>query len=433
MKLIQKPTLGTWLRLAALLAIYMLLPLAAIPMEPTQGKSFVIMCWIMYFPITVIVLSVWDGARRGFNILWVICPFLFWLLPSFLYFTLIYDYFWGIIYTVLAMLCHSTAAFLTRNSRNHQPSEAGRKRRVLAAFDLFIRIAVGIAAGAAVGFFVNFWYTYASLVPDKDGNITPDTYGGGIRAVLVGVIVAVVVAVALSVANYRRLYREERMKHRLELAAQSQDLATKVHDSVSHALVQISILSDTKPGAPDTTDSGDLRQIHELSAQGLSEIRDLVQELQRQSQQWSGDGDLGKMPTGTSCHETTEATQQTDFAQTLQEFVDSLQRSDFTFDLQIRGNLAEIPSAKAVVLGECLREVGTNALKHADPSHPVILLLRIESGSIHLYCANQVSPQAPEFPSANQGLVGIRQRVEAHGGTVNTDMEDGTWSLTITL
>lgn len=252
-------------------------------------------------------------------------------------------------------------------------------------------------------------------------------------ALYVLILDMVPIAIGLSIASYRRLYEAERENRRLQLMAQSQVFATKVHDSVSHALVQISILSSPHTGEAKFTGDKQLHRIHELSARGLREMRDLVQELQLQSQHLSESPTEPKISADNSWNATPAPKSGADLDNALQEFADALQRSGFTFDLQIRGNLKEISDTKALVLRECLREMSTNVLKYADSSRPVILLLRVVSGTLHLYSANQISPKDSNFPSTKQGLVGIRHRIQALGGTVTTNKDDTNWYIAVTI
>lgn len=206
-----------------------------------------------------------------------------------------------------------------------------------------------------------------------------------------------------------------------------------MHDSVSHVLVQISILSSPHAGKTEVAGDEQLRQIHELSAKGLREIRDLVQELQLQSRQLSESPTNPKMPVDSSWNYTLASNSGGDLEDALQDFAGVLQRSGFKLDLQIRGRLEEISVTKVLVLRDCLREMSTNILKYADSNHPVILLLRVASGAMHLYTANQISPQDTGFPSTNRGLAGIRHRVEALGGSVTTNIDDTSWIISLTL
>lgn len=111
------PPPGTWLRLVALLASYLLIPPLWGLGAPESGLPVAILSLFLIFPAIVAGLAAWDGAKRGFGVLWIICPFLFWLLPAFIYMndsSLV----WGVFYTGVATLSNSTAAFLTRDNRD---------------------------------------------------------------------------------------------------------------------------------------------------------------------------------------------------------------------------------------------------------------------------------------------------------------------------
>lgn len=252
-------------------------------------------------------------------------------------------------------------------------------------------------------------------------------------ALYVSILDIVPVAIGLSIASYRRLYNVERENRRLQLVAQSQVFATKVHDSISHALVQISILSSPRASGTEIDGDEQLRRIHELSARGLREMRDMVQELQLQSKQWSEGSAVSKFAVGASRDDIQASLAGADLEDALQDFTDALRSSGFTVDLQIGGRLEDVSASKALILRDCLREMATNALKYADSNHSVILLLRATSGTLRLYSANQISPRDSGFPSTSQGLVGIRHRVEALGGSVITNTDDTTWYIAVTM
>lgn len=248
---------------------------------------------------------------------------------------------------------------------------------------------------------------------------------------MLSLLYAVPVAVGLIIANYRRLYESERVRSRLQLARQSQDFATEVHDSISHVLVQISILSEAKLWNDAQGQQDCLEQINGLSARGLREMRDLVKELQSRSQKWTLPAGGEKAP---QMRETTaDACVNTDFGSILQEFADALQRAGFTLELQIQGYTEIVPPSKTPVLTDCLREVSTNIMKYADATQPVVLLLRINANRVHLYCANEVKGEDKVFPSSGQGLVGIKRRVKSLGGQVKTGLDDATWSITVDI
>lgn len=114
---LKLPAKGTWGRLVALLVCYLVIPLLWRLSAPESGMMVAIASLFLVFPAIVLVLSAWDGAKRGFGILWIICPFLFWLLPTFIYMNNS-ALAWGVFYTGLAVLSNSTAAFLTRDTRD---------------------------------------------------------------------------------------------------------------------------------------------------------------------------------------------------------------------------------------------------------------------------------------------------------------------------
>ncbi|MCI6583932.1 MAG: histidine kinase [Mobiluncus porci] len=274
---------------------------------------------------------------------------------------------------------------------------------------------IGIGAGAVTALSL----IYGFYLAEEDFN---NSFG----AILYGVIP---IAVGLTIAYNRRLLEMEQVRRRLQLAQQSQDFATEVHDSISHVLVQISILSEAKLSTVAQDQADHLEQINGLSARGLREMRDLVKELQSRSQQWALLAGGEKAPQ--MIEDTADACVNSDFGSVLQEFSDALQRAGFTLELQIQGDTESVPPSTATVLADCLREISTNIMKYADATQPVALLLRINASRVRLYCANEVKDGGANFPSSGHGLVGIKRRVESLGGQVETALDDATWSITI--
>ncbi|MDY5589260.1 MAG: iron ABC transporter [Arcanobacterium sp.] len=112
-------TRNTWLRIAALLIVFLAVP--AILGEFTRtlpawncGLASAITELFIIFPITTIFLAAWDGAKEGFSLLWIICPILCFVVPMLLFFNesaLIY----GAAYSVLGIAANGIASLFHRN------------------------------------------------------------------------------------------------------------------------------------------------------------------------------------------------------------------------------------------------------------------------------------------------------------------------------
>ncbi|MGV9677678.1 sensor histidine kinase [Nocardia sp. NPDC003482] len=86
----------------------------------------------------------------------------------------------------------------------------------------------------------------------------------------------------------------------------------------------------------------------------------------------------------------------------------------------------------AIALARAVQEALTNARKHA-PGRPVTLTLRDQSDQLAVTIANRIAPQRIPLTGSGTGagLLGMRERIEAVGGTVAAGKENGQWTIRI--
>ncbi|MFB7716402.1 sensor histidine kinase [Nocardia sp. NPDC056100] len=86
----------------------------------------------------------------------------------------------------------------------------------------------------------------------------------------------------------------------------------------------------------------------------------------------------------------------------------------------------------AVALARAVQEALTNARKHA-PGQPVTLIRRDDPAELELTVSNPITTQfgALARSGSGAGLLGMRERIAAVGGTVTAGKEDGRWTVRI--
>lgn len=107
-------TKTTWIRIAALVATYMVLPAIALGVirvlqVQDAGMAMFILMLFVALPAVTIAIAAWDGVTEGFSLLWVLAPVICFLLPMFVFFNdsaLIY----GAIYSVLGLVANAIGA-----------------------------------------------------------------------------------------------------------------------------------------------------------------------------------------------------------------------------------------------------------------------------------------------------------------------------------
>lgn len=115
-------TRSTWIRIAVLFGIYMLVSGAwfsfmsfSDSMDIVKSAAFLILLAIL--PVLAMVFGAWDGVKEGFSLLWLLAPLACFLAPMYLFLNdsaLIY----GVGYSLLGFGAHSVGAFIhVRSSR----------------------------------------------------------------------------------------------------------------------------------------------------------------------------------------------------------------------------------------------------------------------------------------------------------------------------
>lgn len=107
-------TKTTWIRITALFATYLALPAIALGVirslqAQDSGMAMFILMLFVALPLATIAIAVWDGAKEGFSLLWVLAPVICFLLPMYVFFNdsaLTY----GAIYSVLGLVANAIGA-----------------------------------------------------------------------------------------------------------------------------------------------------------------------------------------------------------------------------------------------------------------------------------------------------------------------------------
>ncbi|WP_421735333.1 sensor histidine kinase [Cellulomonas sp.] len=227
--------------------------------------------------------------------------------------------------------------------------------------------------------------------------------------------VLAVVGVAAAVGATQRSRRRQAEaqvteRHALQvesLAGERARLARDLHDVVAHHVSLVAVRAESAPFIhPDLND--DARQVLAAIAtdarEALTELRQVLVVLQRTSDEGE------RTPQPTACD------------------VDDLVASAVAAGqpVTLDGEWRDVPPATGYVLYRAVQEGLTNARRHA-PGVTARLSRSQSDGAVGFRMANP----AERVAEPGRGLIGMRERVEALGGTMTAVMDDEEFVLQI--
>jgi signal transduction histidine kinase len=234
--------------------------------------------------------------------------------------------------------------------------------------------------------------------------------GGGV--VILPFMTAVVVVTGIAVAN-RRAYVDS-LRARVEQDARRRideerlRIARELHDVVAHTMATINVQAGAAvhvlPTRPEAAAEA-LQAIKAASKEGLRELRAILNVLRQ-----ADDADPTQPTPGTAQLET---------------LVAGARRAGLETTLSVTGTPAPLPAAVDLAAYRIVQESLTNAIRHAGPAQASVWLsygddeLRIDVAD-----TGRGKP-AGVSEGAGHGLVGMRERAAAVGGSVQTGPSPG--------
>lgn len=219
--------------------------------------------------------------------------------------------------------------------------------------------------------------------------------GWALAAVLLGDVVANLATTREEEA--RRRVAEERLR-----------IARDLHDSVAHAMATISVQAgaaehvvDRRPEAAKEA----LAAIREASGTVLDELGAMLTLLR-------DDGPAERAPTPG--------------LDRVPELVETSRRNGLAVELAVDGDVSRVPAAVGTAAYRVVQESLTNVVRHAPGAAAKV---RVEAGGRRLTVevTNTAGRAARPHAGTGVGLRGMRERVEATGGTLEAGPAGGGW------
>jgi len=189
-------------------------------------------------------------------------------------------------------------------------------------------------------------------------------------------------------------------------------IARDLHDVVAHGLSTIAVQSgvaahllDSKPEQAKEA----LQIINSTGKQSLEELRAMVGVLRS-----TDDAPLRPTPSDPD---------------DLSDLIDSAANSGLTVDRSLSGRFPDDVSELCVVaLHRIAQEALTNVSRHAGVNTAELSVEHDET-EVRLTVSNRTGSQSGNATSTGVGIIGMRERAEALGGTLTTERSDGRFTV----
>ncbi|SDN34089.1 Signal transduction histidine kinase [Actinomyces ruminicola] len=202
------------------------------------------------------------------------------------------------------------------------------------------------------------------------------------------------------------------------------EIAREMHDLVAYSMSQTALRAQR--AAADTSYPDRARDeftaLEATASDALHELRLLLRTLRRpsseQEQSVSTTTGLGNAVTDL----------------TIAVGAVSADVSSAGFDITYR-HLGEVVPTRiqASTLSRVAREMGANIIRHGDPHASVTMTLSLGPEVIRLVSTNRVRDTSAHLPRSGTGILGMRERLAAIGGTLTTLSDNGSWMVTATV
>jgi signal transduction histidine kinase len=183
-------------------------------------------------------------------------------------------------------------------------------------------------------------------------------------------------------------------------------IARELHDVIGHALTVSTLhISSARLSLAEDLDEAEksLAEAERLTQAGLAEVRTAVGML-------AGRQDAAPLPGSAE----------------IPRLVEEFRRAGMEIECRMVGDLSRLNATEGLTVYRILQEGLTNAARHA-PGRPVTVLVEQGPGGLRLTVSNPIGPATDT--GAGAGLIGMKQRAEAMGGTLEAGPQGESWRV----
>ncbi|WP_157376418.1 sensor histidine kinase [Amycolatopsis azurea] len=318
----------------------------------------------------------------------------------------------GLLLVVATALLCLGVTFRTRAVRDH-PGAALAMLTFEAAVTLLPHLWLGVlwqGADLILGWLVLIllrppwsWLVFLAVVCRAVLGWVSPSWAGGLLAGVLMLLSGLLLQCLLRIGDLAdKLARARGYLATLAAADARADMSRDLHDSLGQSLVSIALraqLADRMAPKDIAATRHQLLEIHRTAEEVLADMRAVAHGSRKPTFTEELSGAVGLLEAiGVRC--------------------------------ELRDEHAPPPGTEAV-LGWVLREAVTNIVRHSDPTSCVITTCE-QDGTFTLRVVNNgVIAKSPA--TRGQGLDGLSTRVHEYGGSLGTELEDGRFTLTVTV
>lgn len=212
---------------------------------------------------------------------------------------------------------------------------------------------------------------------------------------------------ATRVASDRRVAAEVATDRAALMAVQEERarISRDLHDSLAHALTLITLhAGSARERAQDDVAADALGTIEQTGREALADMHRFLRLLATPVGDPPGIGHLGDLVEGLRRH-----------------------GLDVALDLDV-GATGSVPPSVSTAVYRVVQEGLTNALRHSDASAASVAV-RSDSRAVVAVVDSVGRPREAATPGSGRGLVGLRERVSAFGGSLDSSATSEGWRL----
>lgn len=210
---------------------------------------------------------------------------------------------------------------------------------------------------------------------------------------------------ATRVASDRRVAAEVGADRAARLAVQEERarISRDLHDSLAHALTLITLQAGSaRERADDPASAEALGSIEQTGREALADMHRFLRLLAAPVGDPPGIGHLGDLVEGLRRH-----------------------GLDVALDLDTTGS---VPQSVSTAVYRVVQEGPTNAVRHSDATTATVAV-RSDARAVVAVVDSVGSPRRTAVPGSGRGLVGLRERLSAFGGSLDSGATADGWRL----